>query len=148
MAEIMGGEIQHSNTQSIHKHQQHFSPKRSLPGINHERDTRCKICGHLFRDPYSHLFTLCQDILDIEKTIISTVNKLSFIKIHRCKPEPKFEQKVIETELLNLIETEKFVTLKKIKHDEAILKNTNQDLHKYKFNKAWQTPAAPNPLPI
>ncbi|EAL61018.1 hypothetical protein DDB_G0292938 [Dictyostelium discoideum AX4] len=64
------------------------------------------------------------------------------------KPEPKFEQKVIETELLNLIETEKFITLKKIKHDEAILKNTNQDLHKYKFNKAWQTPAAPNPLPI
>lgn len=163
---------------------------RSLPGINHERDTRCKICGHLFRDPYSHLFTLCQDILDIEKTIISTVNKLSFIKIHRwsmdtldiskynrterifpnligiiahqlwkiichklfntdeSKPEPKFEQKVIETELLNLIETEKFITLKKIKHDEAILKNTNQDLHKYKFNKAWQTPAAPNPLPI
>ncbi|KAN0036739.1 hypothetical protein ACTFIV_002048 [Dictyostelium citrinum] len=64
------------------------------------------------------------------------------------KPEPKFKQKVIETELLNLIETEKFITLKKIKHDEAILKNTNQDIHKYKFNKAWQTPAAPNPLPI
>ncbi|KAN0009598.1 hypothetical protein ACTFIU_006893 [Dictyostelium citrinum] len=104
-------------------------------------------------------------------TIISTVSKLSFIKIHRwsmdtldiskynrterifpnligiiahqlwkiichklfntdeSKPEPKFEQKVIETELLNLIETEKFITLKKIKHDE-------------------QTPAAPNPLPI
>ncbi|KAN0028157.1 hypothetical protein ACTFIV_009990 [Dictyostelium citrinum] len=88
---------------------------RSLPGINHDRDTRCKICGHLFRDPYSHLFTLCQDVLDIEKTIISTVNKLSFIKIHRCNFK---------------------------------IKNTNQDLHKYKFNKAWQTPAAPNPLPI
>ncbi|KAN0029192.1 hypothetical protein ACTFIV_011067 [Dictyostelium citrinum] len=95
-------------------------------------------------------FALCQDVLDIEKTIISTVKKLSFIKIHRwsmdtldiskynrtekifpnlvgiighqiwkiiChklfntdenKPEPKIEQKVIETELLNLIETEKF----------------------------------------
>ncbi|KAM9946279.1 hypothetical protein ACTFIT_004581 [Dictyostelium discoideum] len=193
--------INNINIPSIFQHINHISHQkgrntlfrffsRSLPGINHERDTRCKICGHLFRDPYSHLFTLCQDILDIEKTIISTVNKLSFIKIHRwsmdtldiskynrterifpnligiiahqlwkiichklfntdeSKPEPKFEQKVIETELLNLIETEKFITLKKIKHDEAILKNTNQDLHKYKFNKAWQTPAAPNPLPI
>ncbi|KAM9941845.1 hypothetical protein ACTFIT_005211 [Dictyostelium discoideum] len=42
------------------------------------------------------------------------------------KPEPKFEQKVIETELLNLIETEKFITLKKIKHDEAILKHQSR----------------------
>ncbi|KAM9991454.1 hypothetical protein ACTFIZ_004870 [Dictyostelium cf. discoideum] len=163
---------------------------RSLPGINYERDTRCRICGYLFRDPYSHLFTQCQDILVIEKTIITTVNKLYFIKIHRWSMEtldissynrtervfpnligiivhqiwkiicyklfntdesitiPIFEHKIIEKELLNLIEIEKFITLKKIKHDEAILNNNNKDLYKYQFNKAWQTPAVPNPLPL
>ncbi|KAN0041632.1 hypothetical protein ACTFIV_004176 [Dictyostelium citrinum] len=78
---------------------------RSLPGINHERDTRCKICGHLFRDPYSHLFTLCQDVLDIEKTIISTVNKLSFIKIHRLSMDTLDISKYNRTEKIfpNLI---------------------------------------------
>ncbi|KAN0021439.1 hypothetical protein ACTFIU_010033 [Dictyostelium citrinum] len=78
-----------------------------------------------FRDPYSHLFTLSHQLLKI------ICHKL--VNTDESKPEPKFE--VIETELY-LIETEKFITLKKIKHDEAILKNTNQDLHKCKFNKA------------
>ncbi|KAN0028611.1 hypothetical protein ACTFIV_010457 [Dictyostelium citrinum] len=70
---------------------------------------------------------------DWYSSILATSQKL--FNTDENKLEPKFEQKVIETELLNLVETEKFITLKKIKHDEAILKNTNQDLHKYKFNK-------------
>ncbi|KAN0047772.1 hypothetical protein ACTA71_002158 [Dictyostelium dimigraforme] len=163
---------------------------RTLPGINYERNTTCKICDIHFSDPYNHLFFQCKEIKSKEKTIISTINKLSFIKIQRwsietldisrynrtekvfpnligivihqiwkiiCfklfnedenKLEPKFELQIIESELSNLIEIEKFITLKKIKHEEAILRNTNQDLFKYKFNKSWQTPVNPNPLPI
>ncbi|KAN0052876.1 hypothetical protein ACTA71_012356 [Dictyostelium dimigraforme] len=64
------------------------------------------------------------------------------------KLEPKFKFQVIDSELNNLIEIEKFITLKKINHEEAILRNTNQDFFKYRFNKSWQTPADPNPLPI
>ncbi|KAN0026932.1 hypothetical protein ACTFIU_009608 [Dictyostelium citrinum] len=69
------------------------------------------------------------------------------------KPEPKFEKKVIETELLNLIETEKFITLKKIKLDEAILKNTKiftytnstKPVRIYKEGKEFQELSAKNP---
>ncbi|KAN0033770.1 hypothetical protein ACTFIV_000238 [Dictyostelium citrinum] len=56
---------------------------RSLPGINHERDNRCKISCPPFQRPLLsplHLMSRCL----IEKNIVSvTVNKLSFINIHR-----------------------------------------------------------------
>ncbi|KAN0047770.1 hypothetical protein ACTA71_002156 [Dictyostelium dimigraforme] len=53
---------------------------RTLPGINYERNTTCKICCTHFRDPYYHLFFQCKEIKSKENTIISTINKLSFIK--------------------------------------------------------------------
>ncbi|KAN0025577.1 hypothetical protein ACTFIU_002016 [Dictyostelium citrinum] len=116
MAKVMGGEIQHSNTQSIHKHQQHFSPKRwSMDTLDISKYNRTeRIFPNLIGIIAHQLWKIiCHKLFNNDES----------------KPEPKFEQKVIETELLNIIETEKFITLKKINHDEAILKNTNQDLH-------------------
>ncbi|KAN0008873.1 hypothetical protein ACTFIU_009539 [Dictyostelium citrinum] len=54
---------------------------RTLPGINYNRNTICKICNKRFTDPYLHLFIDCQHIKGIEKSITTTFNKLSIIKI-------------------------------------------------------------------
>ncbi|KAN0043255.1 hypothetical protein ACTA71_010897 [Dictyostelium dimigraforme] len=59
----------------------------TLSGINYKRNTTCKICGTHFSDPYNHLFFQCKEIKSKEKAIISTVNKLSFIKIQRWSIE-------------------------------------------------------------
>ncbi|KAK5574963.1 hypothetical protein RB653_010218 [Dictyostelium firmibasis] len=54
---------------------------RTLPGINYIRNTQCKICNNRFSDPYIHFFIDCNNIKNIETSIVETINKLSFLKI-------------------------------------------------------------------
>ncbi|KAN0027510.1 hypothetical protein ACTFIU_010469 [Dictyostelium citrinum] len=130
---------------------------RTLPGINYNRNTICKICNKRFTDPYLHLFIDCQHIKGIEKSITTTFNKLSIIKIKcwnleametKTKKEPTFNPTKIENELNNLIKLEKFTLIKKLETYEKYNNDNNRNLLIYKFNTAWQNPINPLPVPI